>query len=454
VTDTEPGAPRTQRAPSEVEERVLALIPSLRRYTALLVRDVHDQQDVVQETLARVLTAADRLSEDAMPAYALAVARNLVATRGRDSARFRAHAPRLAETASPEQPDAAVLAGEERAALGEALAALPSEHRDVLVAHAVHGRSLSAIAGASEPGAVAARLARTRARVRVDYVLALRGVRLPSERCRMVLLALSAGDRRRQAALDAGEHLLTCPVCREVSVPLLKRKSALAGLLPFGAAPFAVPDLGGSGSAGAGAAGSAAPGSQSGSGGAAGTTVGVTQVAAASVAVTSVIAGLVAVSALTQAPGTVAIPPAATRPAAASPASSEAAPTPPPSADPSAGPSRDATGCLDRLPVGSLASAAGRDVCLSGVLVVSVPADEGFWVRTEDGAEAWVQLQLRGESPPDIDAGQRVNVRGTLVRHGSDYADAAGVTQPEGAAALTRQGGHIAAEPAEVRIVG
>jgi hypothetical protein len=41
----------------------------------------------------------------------------------------------------------------------------------------------------------------------------LRRVELPTARCQPVLLALSAGDRRRQLALDAGGHLMQCPTC-------------------------------------------------------------------------------------------------------------------------------------------------------------------------------------------------------------------------------------------------
>ncbi len=81
---------------------------------------------------------------------------------------------------------------------------------------------------------MAAQLARARARMRVEYVLVLRGVELPSDSCRSVLLALSIGDQRRQKALDAGSHLLSCATCAELSEPLLARKRVLVGLLPAG----------------------------------------------------------------------------------------------------------------------------------------------------------------------------------------------------------------------------
>jgi anti-sigma regulatory factor (Ser/Thr protein kinase) len=76
----------------------------------------------------------------------------------------------------------------------------------------------------STPGAVAAQLARARARLRVEYLLELEPTKPPSGRCRPVLLALSAGDRRRQRELDAGGHLLGCGWCARLSEPLLDRR--------------------------------------------------------------------------------------------------------------------------------------------------------------------------------------------------------------------------------------
>ena len=83
------------------------------------------------------------------------------------------------------------------------------------------------------PGSVAAQLSRTRARLRLDFVLALRHAELPTDRCRPVLLALAAGDTRRQATLRAGHHLLQCATCADLSDPLLRRERALAGVAPW-----------------------------------------------------------------------------------------------------------------------------------------------------------------------------------------------------------------------------
>jgi hypothetical protein len=77
--------------------------------------------------------------------------------------------------------------------------------------------------------AVAAQLARARAKLRVNFLLAIRAIDLPTDRCQSVLNALSAGDRRRQRALDAGGHLLDCKVCAGLSDPQTERRRALAG---------------------------------------------------------------------------------------------------------------------------------------------------------------------------------------------------------------------------------
>ena len=66
-------------------------------------------------------------------------------------------------------------------------------------------------------------LNRTRARLRVEYLLALEQTEPPTERCRPVLFAISGGDRRRQREVDAGRHLLECELCARLSEPLMDR---------------------------------------------------------------------------------------------------------------------------------------------------------------------------------------------------------------------------------------
>lgn len=72
-------------------------------------------------------------------------------------------------------------------------------------------------------GAVASQLNRSRARLRVEYLLTRQRAEPPSDRCRPVLFALSVGDRRRQRELDAARHLLECRFCATLSQPLTQR---------------------------------------------------------------------------------------------------------------------------------------------------------------------------------------------------------------------------------------
>ena len=94
--------------------------------------------------------------------------------------------------------------------VGAALARLSPAEREVLLAHEVDGTGTAELAASrnTSPGAIAAQLNRTRAKLRVEYLLADGAVTVPTDQCRPVLFALSAGDRRRQRELDTAGHLL------------------------------------------------------------------------------------------------------------------------------------------------------------------------------------------------------------------------------------------------------
>lgn len=68
------------------------------------------------------------------------------------------------------------------------------------------------------------------------------------------------------------------------------------------------------------------------------------------------------------------------------------------------------------VPAGGLAPYAGRPVRGVGVLVHDVVADEGFWVGESPEQRIYViyRTVADGESPPDIDPGQRVTFEGTV----------------------------------------
>jgi len=222
---TGPGEPGGDTLESEIVE----LTGLLRRVVARRVPDRDVVDDIVQETVARLLAARHRLDGRAVGPYAIVTARNLVATRWKRADTEQRHEHRLVDPHGSPEPDETVLEREEAEAVRAALERLAPQERDVLVAHVVDGRGISSLAGdlTSTPGAVAAQLNRSRAKLRVEYLLALDGAP-PTRQCRPALLALSSGDRRRQAEVDAGYHLLDCDFCAGLSEPLFDRRSKAA----------------------------------------------------------------------------------------------------------------------------------------------------------------------------------------------------------------------------------
>jgi RNA polymerase sigma factor (sigma-70 family) len=212
---------------------VLELAPLLRRVIAARVRDRQAVEDLVQETLTRVMSARRRLEPRTLTPYAVVTARNLVKSLATSEDRSRRHAHRLIDLREPMLPEEETLRREESRAITTALARLPEQDQEALVAHEVEGMDTATLAASrdSTPGAVAAQLSRARAKLRVEYLLELEQAEPPTARCRPVLLALSAGDRRRQRDLDAGGHLLACAWCARLSEPLLDRRrtAAVAG---------------------------------------------------------------------------------------------------------------------------------------------------------------------------------------------------------------------------------
>ena len=222
------GNDRQMNDRDESQHAMLDLIPIVRRVIAARVRDHQIVDDLVQETLARMMVARERLEPDALVPYAVAIGRNLViaAGQGEDRARRKAHLLANGADADDTPPDDAVFRREEISVIGKALSRLAPAERDVLVAHELHGTATAKLAAdrGSSPGAIAAQLNRTRAKLRVEYLLADKRIELHTDRCRPVLFALSAGDRRRQRELDAAGHLLSCDECLTLSAELFERR--------------------------------------------------------------------------------------------------------------------------------------------------------------------------------------------------------------------------------------
>ncbi len=218
---------RRQSPPAGVYggDEVETLIPMVRRIVHARVGAHPAADDLVQETLTRVLAASATIEPGMLEPYAIVTARNVVASMWRDNDRKRRNQHRVVDLSTPDPPDTQVMLDEEQSAMSTALARLSDRERRTLLDHEVSGtdtRTLAAREG-STAGAVAARLNRTRARLRVEYVLALERVEPPTDRCRPVLIALSSGDQRRQREVRAAQHVLECETCARLSQPLLER---------------------------------------------------------------------------------------------------------------------------------------------------------------------------------------------------------------------------------------
>jgi len=208
------------------DDAFVDLVPMLRRVVGARIKDPHTVDDLVQETLARVLSARSRVDADRLPHYASRTARNLVASYAEKNDRARDRSHLLADEVDVESPATDVLRQEERTLVGIALGRLSAGDRDFLLDHEVNGEDTLTMAAerGSTPGAVAARLSRARASLRVEYLLASEGVEPPTDRCRPVLRALSSGDRRRQRELDVDRHLLECQSCTGIRTELFQRR--------------------------------------------------------------------------------------------------------------------------------------------------------------------------------------------------------------------------------------
>jgi serine/threonine-protein kinase RsbT len=177
------------------------------------------------------MAARSRVESDTLAPYAATIARNLVASHFQHLDLARRKAPLLAEEESAAPPLDDLIHQEDRHLMRIALGRLPDSERDMLLAHEVQGQDTRSLAARrdSTPGAVAAALSRSRAKLRVEYLLVREDLEPTSDRCRPVLRALSAGDRRRQRELGTGDHLLHCEVCSRIGFRLLDRGSAPLG---------------------------------------------------------------------------------------------------------------------------------------------------------------------------------------------------------------------------------
>ena len=384
----------------------MAVEPVIRRVVAARAANPSDIDDLVQDCLERLLGARGRLAPETVLPFGIVIARNLVASQSRTAARRAAAAPLIADPQEPDRPEDAVLASETHSAMETAVARLsPQERADIL---SYYGPRSGTGETPEATGALRVRMSRIRAKLRLEYVLAFRRIELPTPQCRRVLLAVSAGDTRRQRELDAGRHLLDCDTCAAVSEPLEQRSAALTAIT-FPAA-LAARIL---------AKAKAHPG----------------QAAASTAAGTAAVAAAAIVGSRMLAPAPAPVP---------RPAARHASPTP--------------VATISRLSIGgetvsarrSIRAATGERAAASGVVVEGAVTRNGFWVGSRT-LRVWVEL-VGPLEPLHIAAGNHLQFTGTVVANGSAYPARAGVSAGNGAALLNSQGAHIDVQTTDITV--
>lgn len=390
-------------------EDVVAIEPVIRRVVAARVANPADIDDLVQDCLERLLGAHGRLAPETVLPYGIVTARNVVTSHMRTAARRATMIPLIADRQEPDLPEDTVLISEKHTAMETALSRLSAEERADILAY--YDAAPAPDRGIPEAtGALRVRMARIRAKLRLEYLLAFRHAELPSEQCRRVLLAVSAGDTRRQRQLQAGQHLLHCESCATLSEPLSKRSAALTAFT-FPAALLA--RLFTKAKANPGTAGASA---------AAGTAA----VATAVIVGTGVLAGDPA--------------PAVHHP----PASPVSTTSPAPARIPKLAISGQAV-TLQR----PIRAAVGGHADATGVMVQSVVTRNGLWIGSRS-LRVWVEL-VGPLKPLHIVAGVRLRFTGIVIANGSSYATRAGV-RGEDATLLDGQGAHIDVKTTEVQV--
>jgi RNA polymerase sigma factor (sigma-70 family) len=393
-------------------EDVAAIEPVIRRVVAARVANPSDIDDLVQDSLERLLGAHGRLAPETVLPYGIVTARNVVSSHMRTAARRATLVPLIADLSEPDRPEDTVLASEAHAAMETALSQLSADERaGILSYYDAVPRPDHEIREAS--GALRVRMARVRAKLRLEYLLAFRHVDLPSEQCRRVLLAVSAGDTRRQRQLQAGQHLLSCPACAMLSEPLSKRSAALTAFT-VPAALLARLFTKAKANPGTAAASAAA---------------GTAAVATAVIVGSGVLSGGPA-------------PAVHNSPPAAPVRTTSSAPAPARIAQLSIG-GRAVTA---RHPAG--AGIGGRAEA-TGVLVQSVVTRNGFWIGSRS-LRVWVEL-AGPLKPLHIVAGDHLRFTGTVAGNGSSYPGRVGVHGPD-ATLLGQQGAHIEVKTTDIQV--
>ena len=157
------------------EEIVLPHLDAAFNYARWLTRSEADAEDVVQDAYMRALASLETAVVEQPRAWVLTIVRNTTFSwlaKNRPKAVVLIGDPQLLETAaahrdSAPDPEEALIARADKAALESAIQALPHIFREVIVMRDINGMSYREIAAAigAPQGTVMSRLARARAQL-------------------------------------------------------------------------------------------------------------------------------------------------------------------------------------------------------------------------------------------------------------------------------------------------
>jgi hypothetical protein len=95
----------------------------------------------------------------------------------------------------------------------------------------------------------------------------------------------------------------------------------------------------------------------------------------------------------------------------------------------------------------------GKQATGNAVEVQSVPADEGFWIGSNETDRLWIQLtDTGGESDYQVKVGDQVGFTGTVTSAADGFAAKSGLTAAEGADQLTEQGHYLSVPASSVKL--
>lgn len=97
---------------------------------------------------------------------------------------------------------------------------------------------------------------------------------------------------------------------------------------------------------------------------------------------------------------------------------------------------------------GSLTKFANQQATGKGLSVVSLVSDQAFWAGRSKVQRLLVVIDLKGEAPPKVRAGQTVNFSGQVLANEGDY----GVTEPDGTTLLARHGHHVLVSAQDLKL--